>query len=62
MNLIVEQELYKACTEKGLSDETANVIKVLLERRLNNEITGMDLANELDRVYELIKRDIPDES
>lgn len=59
MNIFIEEELDKACNEKGLSAEACKAIKALLSRKLNNEIpSNKDFTNDLSRVYGLIKEDL----
>ena len=62
MHKIIEEELEVACGLQGLSSPTYAAIKALISRKLDGEISGADLVNNLERVYDLIKEDISHES
>jgi len=61
MNRIIEQELNVACEAKGLSTETCNAIKNLLDRQLNDDLSNVELNNDIARVYDLIKGDLSED-
>ncbi len=61
MHKIIKEELEEACKSYGLSDSTCLAIKALISRKLDGEISGADLVNNLERVYDLIKVDMPHE-
>jgi len=59
MHQIIEEELEKICKSNNLSDSTTRAIKKLLVRKLSGDFSsGTDFANDLSRVYDLIKEDI----
>jgi len=62
MHNIIEEELENACKLYNLSNTTYTAIKALISRKLDGEISGADLVNNLERVYDLIKEDISHES
>ena len=61
MHKIIEEELEEACELHGLSSSTFAAIKALISRKLDGEISGADLVNNLERVYDLIKEDMSHE-
>jgi hypothetical protein len=61
MHKIIEEELEAACGLYRLSSPTCVAIKALISRKLDGEISGADLVNNLERVYDLIKEDMSHE-
>ena len=61
MNRIIEQVLNDAWEAKGLSTETCNAIKNLLDRQLNDDLSNVELNNDIARVYDLIKGDLSED-
>jgi len=55
MHQIIEEELEKMCKSNNLSESTTRAIKKLLVKKLSGDVGGTDFANDLSRVYDLIK-------